>query len=570
MNKIPAKYRTILMCTALAIVTIAAFWQVPFYEFIDFDDNVYVTANPHIQKGLNWQSVVWAFRTPYAAFWHPMTMLSYMLDYQLFGLNAFGYHLTNVLLHIANTLLLFIILNEMTGALWKSAFVAAAFALHSLHVESVAWVSERKDVLSTLFWMLTMLAYMRYARRPSVSRYLLTLGVFALGLMAKPMLVTLPFVLLLVDYWPLERLQFNRLAREQEKNSADIGHKWSRLILEKVPFLALSAVFSVITIFTQKSEQTLSLNLPLITRIGNAMVSYLAYIDKMVWPGNLAVFYPHPGSNLPLWQAAAAFAALAGISALAIRLAARHKYLPVGWLLFLGTLVPVIGLVQIHSFAMADRFTYIPLTGLFIIIAWGADDFLADGRLGKIMLGISATAVLSALLICTSFQLRYWRNNVTLFEHAIRVTANNSMAYYNLGVAYSKVGRWQEAIEAYRQSTRIKPAFDALYNLGNAYSELGRWQEAVEAYKQAIAIKPDLAQAYSNLGNSYYNLGRRMEAVEAYRQAIALKPDFAEAHYNLGVAYLQIGDKGSALEECKILKTLDAERANKLFNLIQF
>jgi tetratricopeptide (TPR) repeat protein len=673
MNKIPGKYRTILMCAALAIITFAAFGQVLFYKFIDFDDNVYVTKNPHVQGGLSRQSIVWAFRTPYASFWHPLTMLSYMLDYQLFGLNPFGYHLTNVLLHIANTLLLFIILNEMTGGFWKSAFVAAAFALHPLHVESVAWVAERKDVLSTLFWMLTMLAYLQYVRRPNIIRYSLTLFAFALGLMAKPMLVTLPFVLLLLDYWPLERL----------KESTDIRYKWSgppgriKLILEKIPFLILSAVFSVITIFAQKPKQALAMVWSVAMRISNAMVSYLVYMRKTIWPSGLAVFYPYPGSTLPLWQAVVAFVVLVGISVFVIRLIPRYKYLPVGWLLFAGTLVPVIGLVQIGSYAMADRFTYIPLTGLFIIIAWGADELMASRRRGKIALGISATAVLSALLICTGFQVRYWRDSVTLFKHAIKVTANNVVAYnglgvtydnlgrlteaieafqqairirpaytdayynvvaYNgLGVTYDKLGRRQEAIEAFQQAIRIMPAYtDAYYNLGITYSNLGLWTEAIEAFQQAIKLKPDYVDAYNNLGNAYdefgyrqeaieaykqaikikpdnseahYNLGvvygrlghwteaikafqqairtspdyakthlnlgnayselgRWTEATEAYRQAVKIKPDYSEAHFNLGVAYLQTGDKGSALEECKILKALDAERANKLFNLI--
>jgi tetratricopeptide (TPR) repeat protein len=610
MNKIPGKYRTILMCAALAIAIFAAFWQVLGYGFTNFDDDIYVTENPHVQGGLSRQSVVWAFRTPYASFWHPLTMLSHMLDCELFGLNPHGHHLTNVLLHIANTLLLFIVLKEMTvgstrspqAAIWKSAFVAAAFALHPLHVESVAWVAERKDVLSTLFWMLTMLAYLRYAGHPSAGRYLLTLGLFALGLMAKPMLVTLPFVLLLLDYWPLGRLQFNRLAREQEKNSADIGHKWSRLILEKVPFFVLSAVFSVITIFTQKPKQAVVSAWPAGIRVGNAMVSYLVYIRKTIWPSGLAAFYPYPGDKLSLWEAVVAIAVLLGISVFVIRLIPRYKYLLVGWLLFVGTLVPVIGLVRVGSFAMADRFTYIPLTGLFIIIAWGSDELLASRRRGKIALGISATAVLSALLICTSFQVRYWRNNTTLFEHAIKVTTNNFLAYNNLGVAYGELGRYAEETEAYKQAVKIKPDYadahynlavvygtlgryteaieaykqtikikpdyaDAYYNLGNAYRELGLRTEAIEAFQQAIRTKPDYAEAQNNLGNAYYSLGRWQEAVEAYRQTIALKPDYAEAHYNLGVAYGKLGRWTEAIETYKQAIKIKPDFAEAHYNL---
>jgi Flp pilus assembly protein TadD len=617
MSKIPGKYRTALICGALAIVTFAAFWQVLGYGFTNFDDDIYVTENPHVQGGLSQQSVVWAFRTPYASFWHPLTMLSHMLDCELFGLNPHGHHLTNVLLHIANTLLLFIVLNRMTGGFWKSAFVAAAFALHPLHVESVAWVAERKDVLSTLFWMLTMLAYLYYVRRPNIIRYSLTLLAFALGLMAKPMLVTLPFVLLLLDYWPLERLQLGRDVKVQKKGATDIRYKWSgppgriKLILEKIPFLVLSAVFSVITIFTQKSEEALVLDSPLIIRVGNVMVSYLVYIRKTIWPSGLAAFYPYPGSTLPLWEAVVAFVVLVSISVFVIRLIPRYKYLLVGWLLFVGTLVPVIGLVRVGLFAMADRFTYIPLTGLFIIIAWGADDFLAGRRLGlrraqsgrKIVLGISATGVLSALLICTSFQVRYWRNNTTLFEHAIKVTTNNFLAYNNLGATYGKLGRYAEEIEAYKQAVKIKPDYakayynlaavygnlglrteaieackqairinpddaEAHYNLGVTYSKLGLRTEAIEAYKQAIRIKPDFAEAHYNLAVVYGDLGWYTEAIEAYKQTIKIKPDFAKAHYNIGLTYLVNGDSGSALEEYKILKTLDVEKANELFNLI--
>ena len=534
MKDTTGKYRLLGIYLLLAGITFVVYEPVMHHQFVNFDDDSYVTENQYVKAGLTCQSIFWAFTAPRVAFWHPLTMLSHMLDCELFDLKPAGHHLTNLLLHIANALLLFYVLKDMTGAVWKSWLVAALFALHPLHVESVAWVAERKDVLSTLFWMLTMIGYVRYVRRPTAVRYSATLLLFLLGLMAKPMLITLPFVLLLLDYWPLNRLQ----------NKKDIY----RLALEKTPFFVLSAIFSVVAFWAQHGEKELMLRWPVRIRIANAFISYAVYIEKMFWPAGLAAFYPHPGDKLTMWGAAIALIFLAGVSILVIYLS-RRKYLLVGWLWYLGTLVPVIGFVQVGVFAMADRFTYISLTGLFIIIVWGADELLTGWRWRKITLGVSAPAVLLALSICTGFQLRYWQNSITLFEHLLKVTSNNYLAYSNLGVAYSQLGRYQQALENCEQAIRIKPDVAKIHrNLGAVYGNLGRYQEEIEACRKAIKISPDYVDAYVDLGAAHSSLGRYQEAIDDYKQAIKIKPDVVEAYYNLGIVYDKLGRYQEAIE----------------------
>ncbi len=588
---------------ALAVSTLLVFWQVRSFDFINYDDNVYVSENQHVLNGLTQDGIIWAFTTGCTANWHPITWLCLMLDCQLFGTNAGWIHFVNLLFHLANTLLLFAVLKKLTGSLWPSAFVAAAFALHPMHVESVTWISERKDVLSTLFWLLTMLAYLAYVRRRGAFRYALTLVLFSLGLMAKPMLVTLPFVLLLLDYWPLDRF-----AASQAVKAAAIAERRRilyRIIIEKIPFLALAAVSSVITFIVQKGSgampdiNTLSLQ----SRVANVFLSYTRYIGKMFWPQNLAVFYPRDIESFSFRQIAMCAILLLGILVFVIRFWRKEKYLFVGWFWFVGTLIPVIGLVQVGRQAYADRYTYISYIGLFIMIAWGLREIFSKWPYRKIALGIAAAIVFTALGICTYKQVGYWKNSSTLFTHALEATQNNYIAHCNLGLAYSKLGRHQDAIEAFKQAIIIKPDdSDVQYTLGNAYGKLGRYQDAIEAFKQAIRIKPDYSDVYYNLGLTYGKLGCYQEATEAFKQAIRLKPDYsdvyynlgltygklglqqdaieffkqairlkpddAKTHYNLGNAYLLSGDKESALKEYEILKTQDAERANKLFNLI--
>ncbi len=548
------------------------FWQVRNFDFTNYDDNLYVSENQHVLNGLTQDGIIWAFTTGHTGYWHPLTWLSLMLDCQLFGPDPGKIHLVNLFLHIANTLLLFAIFKKLTAAVWPNAFVAAAFALHPMHVESVAWIAERKDVLSTLFFMLTLLAYCRYTQKQNKGRYFLALLTFAFGLMAKPMLVTLPFVLLLLDYWPLNRFEPQTVKTSGRKAVPAPNRRLAlyRIIIEKVPFFVLAAVSSVITFIAQKvSGAVININaLPLQSRVANAIVSYMRYIGKMVWPQNLAAFYPFDVSNFPLWQIVLCALLLVGISFLVIRFGRKQKYLPVGWFWFAGTLVPVIGLVQAGGQALANRYTYISYIGLFIMIAWGLPELLSKWPQRKIALGLSMVIVLTILGICAHQQLSYWNNGTSLFTHAIKVTQDNYFAHYGLGISYKNLGCHQDAIESYKQAIKIRPDYDEAYNdLGISYFILGRYQDAIEAYKQAIRINPDLAKAYNNLGNAYTNLGRYQDAIEAYKPAIGINPDLAEAHYNLGTAYFILGRYQDAIEAYKQAIRVKPDLAEAHYNL---
>jgi tetratricopeptide (TPR) repeat protein len=570
----PAK-RTFVIFTYFILIlsTLLVFWQVHNFDFINYDDKDYVYKNPHVLNGLTEDGVIWAFTTPNTGNWLPLTWLSFMLDCQLFGANPGWMHLVNLLLHIANTLLLFAILRKMTGALWPSAFVAAAFAIHPMHVESVAWIAERKDVLSTLFLLLTLAAYVSYVRRRGLARYVLTVLLFALGLLAKPMLVTLPFLLLLLDYWPLERFTAEHAETTEKKykiksaNSAVRPTGW--LIVEKVPFFALSAVSSVITFLAQRGSGAVTdINALPLYRIANVFLSYAKYIGKMFWPQNLAIFYPFNTKSFVFWQAAMCVLLLLVISIFVICFGRKQRYLPVGWFWFVGTLIPVIGLVQSGAQSHADRYTYIPYIGLFIMIAWGLPELLSKWPQRKIALGLSMAISLTTLGICAHRQVSYWNNSITLFSQTIKVTQNNCIAHNNLGVAYNSVGRYQEAIEAYKQAIRLKPDYtDAHYNLGVAYGKLGRSQDAVEAYKQAIRLKPDYADAHNNLGVAYVKLGRFQDAIEAYKQAIRTQPDDAEVHCNLGFACGKLGRWQDAIEAYKQAIRIKPGNADAHYNL---
>ncbi len=531
MDRTQEKYRVVLIFVALALVTFVAFEQVRHNDFVNLDDNVYVIGEPHISGGITVQSVFWAFTKPYAAFWHPLTSLSHMLDCELFGLNPQGHHITSLLLHIANTLLLFWVLKNMTGVIWPSAFVAAAFALHPLHVESVAWVSERKDVLSTLFWMLTMAAYLRYVKHPTTGKYLLTILFFTLGLMAKPIVITLPFVLLLLDYWPLGRLQTGQIVDDSNRQAQKSANLYSQrqvfywLVFKKVPFFVLSAVASVVAFLVQKGQKAVMLNLPLSFRIANGLVSYVSYIGKTVYPGRLACSYPLPSGGLPTWQPMVCFIVLIAVTVGVVYAAKWRRYLVVGWLWYLGTLVPVIGLVQVGSHAMADRYTYLPLIGVFIMVAWGAAELSDRWRYGKIVLGVSAGIVLTAMLMCTRMQVRYWRNSTTLFEHALDVAGNNSLILCNLGYTLQYQGRLDEAISRYNQALEVNPnSFQTHYNLGNVLSSQGKLDEAVSHYREALRIEPNFVEAHNNLGNALGSQGKFDEALVQFREALRVRP----------------------------------------------
>jgi protein O-mannosyl-transferase len=543
------------LCALLGLVTVLVYLPTVWNGFVNYDDSDYVTENAHVKSGLNWATVVWAFRTGHASNWHPLTWLSHSLDWQVFGLAPGPMHLVSLGLHVANTLLLFLVLRGLTGALWRSALVAALFALHPLHVESVAWVSERKDVLSTCFFLLTLGAYARHVQGPGplpngsrltfhVSRsYLLSRGFFALGLMSKPMLVTTPFVLLLLDYWPLGRWQPGPL----KTSCAAAG----RLVLEKVPFLMLSIASSVVTFLVQRQGGAVSTALTVGERIANAVVSYARYVRKMVWPHDLSVLYPHPG-HWPLWQVLAGLALLAGISVGVAIGWRRRPYLITGWLWFLGTMVPVIGLVQVGIQSMADRYTYVPLIGLFVMVVWGVGDLAAERVAqpwrGRALAGGTILA-LAACGVMTLRQVRIWRDSETLFQRAVEVTRNNYLAHNNLGYYYSGKGRMADAMEQYRLSLKIKPDYeDALNNLGYALAGQRKFAEAIPLYEAALRVRPKHAEVHNNLGNALSELGRIDEAIQHYLIALAQKPEHADAHNNLGIALAMKGKLDEAME----------------------
>jgi protein O-mannosyl-transferase len=569
MNEPDNNRHTLLICLFLAITVIAIYWQVHNHDFVGFDDNEYIMENRHVLTGLTSGNVVWAFTTFHAGNWHPLTWISHMVDCQLFGLKPGLHHLVNLFFHMANAILLFLIFRRMTNALWQSAFVAAVFAIHPLHVESVAWVAERKDVLSTFFWMLAMGAYAFYVEKRKVKRYLLTFFFFALGLMAKPMLITLPFVLLLLDYWPLSRLtigkssvnertqsekslntcskkkergRYTKKAEHENKTEKQTrqGPRMVQVILEKVPFFVLSLASSIVTyVAQQKGGAVGSLqSYPLSARIANALVSYCGYIGKMVWPENLAVLYPHPGM-LPTWQVIGAVLILGLTTFLIIRAVKRYPYLTTGWLWYLGTLVPVIGLVQVGAQALADRYTYIPIIGVSIMVAWGVPELLKKWRHRNTALAAMAVITLSILSYATWGQVQYWQNSITLFKHTVERTTNNPIMQNNLGNSLEDEGRLDEAITHYAEAVRINPDLaDSYNNMGLALTKRGSANEAIPNFLKAIKINPNHAAAHYNLGTLLASQGKLEEAIHHFRECIRIKPDHAKAYNNLGNALL--------------------------------
>jgi tetratricopeptide (TPR) repeat protein len=559
-----------LVSLCLIAVIIGVYNQVINFNFVGYDDELYVTKNLHVQKGISLEGLKWAFTTFHSANWHPLTWLSHMLDYELFGLNPAGHHWTNVEFHILNTLLLFFILFRMTGALWKSAFVAALFALHPLHVESVAWVSERKDVLSTFFGLLTIAAYYRYVKKSSATNYLLVFIFLCLGLMVKPILVTIPFVLLLLDFWPLKRFQYksNFLLKSETAND-DANRSNHRIILEKIPLFIPVAISCILTFLAQQSEGAVKhlYALALKYRVANALVSYTDYILKTIWPHKLGVFYPHPGNTLPSWQIVGAALLIVAACYWAIRATKKYPYIPVGLFWYLGTLVPVIGLVQVGDQALADRYTYIPLIGIFIIVSWGVPDLFKKWHDKKIFLGISAAILLAALSWKTFFQLNSWKNGITLFEHAISVTENNYQAQNNLGTAYEPIDL-DKALFHYKAALKIKPEFAmALYNMGTICMKKGRINEAVHHYLKALHIKPDYPAALNNLGEAFVKKGNYDKAVLYFKRALRTDSKKADARMNLAnVLFLQAKPDGAISQYKKILQT-DSKNADVHYNL---
>ncbi|MDO9566600.1 MAG: tetratricopeptide repeat protein [Candidatus Desulfaltia sp.] len=537
-NFLRNRRQEIIICLVLITATLAVYWQITNHEFINYDDGLYVTENFHVQAGLTFESIKWAFTTFHASNWHPLTWLSHMLDIELYGLNPMGHHWTNLQFHIANTLLLFFIFFKMTGALWRSAFVAALFALHPLHVESVAWVAERKDVLSAFFGMLTISAYIIYVKKRSLLTYSFVFIFLSLGLMAKPMLVTLPFVLLLLDFWPLNRLNFALNQPSASQNSNLIP-----LILEKTPLIVPVVISSVLTIIAQQSVALKTLeSFPLQTRIANALISCISYIGKSIWPSRLSIFYPYQGDFISLWYASGAVLMIASSLFIAVITSKKYPYITVGLLWFLVTLLPVIGIIQAGDQAMADRYTYIPLTGIFIIFTWGGSDLLKKWTNKKIVPAILAISVLLVLTAQSFLQATLWKNNITLFENAIKVTENNWLAHNNLGIALFGEGKFDKAIYHYKKALNIKPdSVGAIKNLGAAMFDKGNLKDAFQYFNKAIVINPEDFDAYYRIGRIMERQGKFNEAMRNFAEAIQINPDYAPAYNEMGIILAQKG-----------------------------
>ncbi|HEV3448386.1 MAG TPA: tetratricopeptide repeat protein [Gemmataceae bacterium] len=521
-----------LVTLCLAMVTLAAFWPVRNCEFVNLDDHRYVTRNPDVQAGLSRASAWWALTTTFNANWHPLTWLSLQLDYQIYRLNPAGYHVTNLLWHTANVLLLFAALRRLTGRLWPSAAVAALFALHPLHVESVAWVSERKDVLSTFFWMLTLLAYAWYVERPGNGRYLCVFAALVPGLMAKPMLVTLPCVLLLLDYWPLQRVapaSDNGAADVKQKSS---GRSWRFLALEKLPLFLLAAGSCVLTLHAQSAGgavRSLS-DVPLAERLANAVLAYGRYLALTVWSHDLGVLYPRDELGWTDRRVAGALALLVAISLLTLWQRRRRPYLLVGWLWFVGTLVPVIGLVQVGDQALADRYTYVPLVGLFIMAAWAGAELAAQGPVLRRMVALATAAALVVCALGTLVQLGYWHDSIALWEHTLRVTGPNAQARHGLGIAYRDAGRLDEAVEQFKEALRIEPTYDRCdIQLFAILGKQGKIEEAVSHFKSALRFRPDNAHAQLEVAIFLIRQGHAAAAIPYLNEAARLDPQLKDS-----------------------------------------
>lgn len=564
----PSKEKLILYIV-LIMVTIAVYWQVNQCDFIALDDTVYVTGNDHVQSGLTLTGIMWAFSTMHAEFWHPLTWISLMFDYRLYGLNAGGYHVTNLVFHILSTLLLFWLFNRMTGEIWKSAFVAALFALHPLNAEPVAWIAKRKDVLSIFFGMLTLCLYVYYTEKPAIKRYLLVLVSFALALMSKPMVVTLPAIMILLDFWPLNR-------REWKKDNPVL---WQ--LKEKAPFFILSAILTVITFFSQHAPYAESFSPGIRTQ--RAFVSFITYIGKILWPGNLAVYYPF-SNQIHIWQVMLSVLLIAAISIWVMVLFRRLPYLFVGWLWYTIAIFPVIGILHAPAKPVSDHYAYLPSIGISMMLAWGVPLLFPRENIRKKFLLPAAVILICLLCILTRQQCSYWKNGITLFNHALTVTENNapahtllgselakkgmlrealyhhneairiipdfSDAYLNKGVLYIKQGKYQDAIDDFSEAIRLKPFSDEAYmNRGSAYVQTGQYEKAIENYEQALRVIPSSASSYNGLGCVYAETGQYLKAIENFNKAIVLKKDFGDAYYNRGLAYTKLRQYQPAFED---------------------
>lgn len=549
------------ICLGLAIITFAIYWPVFGNQFVNYDDSNYITENPHVQNGLNWTDFKWAFTTGYTGYAHPVTWLTHQLDYQLYGGWAGGHHLTNLVIHILNSILLFLLFWRITRNLWPSAFVAALFAIHPLHVESVAWAAERKDVLSALFFMLMLHAYAIYASKRLAWTYFVALCCFVLGILSKPMLVTGPAVLLLFDYWPLRRLTFE-LGGNDSARSLSI----KRLIFEKIPFVLVAAGWSILTFILQKEagvvgQQAITL------RIANAFVSYAVYFLNALWPHDLAVLYPYP-AILPIWQVIVSVALLLLVSVVCVVRRKDSPHLIAGWLWYLGMLVPVIGVIQVGAQARADRYTYLPQIGLWFALSWEIAALTRGWSLRQRLLPIAATCIVAVLSACTWNQTKIWRDSESLWKHALAVTSDNFVAHYNLGHVLGKQGRFDEAIFHFTEVLRSNPEFfDALLNIGVTLVEQGKSGEAIPYYQRALEVEPTSGKAHMQLALALVNQGQADSALLEFRKALELAPNDSDVRTNLGLMLVrqgQLSEATSQLEEAVRLNPSNAQAHNNL------
>jgi protein O-mannosyl-transferase len=564
----------------LAAMSLVIFGQTVHYDFVNFDDDLYVYNTPAIKAGLTVKGITLAFISQHASNWHPLTTISHMLDCQLYGLRAGGHHATNVVLHTIAVLLLFRVLWQLTGAIWRSAIVAALFAAHPLHVESVAWISERKDVLSAVFFFLMLGAYVRYARSPSIMHYLLVTVLFAAGLMAKSMLVTAPVVLILLDYWPLNRVRLQRSEIRGQKSK--VSAQWSvvcRLITEKIPLFILSAGAGAITFVLQKRATGAIPPLPLLWRVKNALASYVIYIWQTVWPTHLAVFYPHPNDTLPIWEVTFTVLLLLSITTAAIVFRNERPYLLTGWFWYLVMLAPVIGLVQVGEQSHADRYTYLPHIGLFVVVVWFTADVItvARSRSRIAVTTVVTVSIITALACMALSQTTYWRNSETLWNHALGVTTDNDVAHNNLGYLCDERGELDKAISHFEAALRVRsgkrdPHYDVgsafmQMNLANALAGKGQADEAMVHYDEAIKLQPYYADAYYNRGSVLFGKGRIDEAIADWEYTLQMQPADANAHTGLGNAFLQKGSLREAIahyEQASVLAPEDPHCRNNL------
>lgn len=543
MSRIDSFYQKTLIAILLVISTLALYWQVSGFDFVGYDDSLYVSL---ASKRITWESFVWSFTTLDFANWHPLTWISLILDYNLYGSNAGGYHVTNLIFHTLNTLLLFFLLNRTTGTVYRSAFVAVLFALHPLHVESVAWVSERKDVLSTFLGLWALWAYVSYVHKPKASTYLPVILLFCLSLMAKPMLVTLPFVFLLMDYWPLNRFAFQL---KTLTNNNKFEPRLYPFLLEKLPFFMLSLASSIITFIAQNNyKAVISLeHASLSHRLLNAFMSYAGYLKKTFWFHDLSIFYPYPAS-INLLETAPSILCITSITIISIALIRKAPYFPVGWFWFLGTLVPVIGIVQVGFQAMSERYTYIPLIGIFIVISWGLRHLLQNIRYGQVLFAFSAFIFIFISSLATYHQIGIWKNNISLFSHVLKFNPRDHIAHHIIGHTMETKGEYAEALHYYSIVLKLNPVYAPAYiNTGNVLVKLNRLDEALHCYDKALQINDRAAEAAYNIGIIMLLKNNPETAINYFDKALKIRPDDADTHNNMGVALMKSGNINKAL-----------------------